>query len=119
MLQRRLFVVFLFRIIAKYEMKDKEDYDKDLVRIARIAKAMSHPARLMILQRLLSSECCYSGVITDELPIARSTLSQHLSELKESGLIHGTIESPKIRYCINEAVFKEASDLLHRFLNCC
>ena len=118
-MQRRLFVVLLFRIITKYEMKEKETYDKDLVRIARIAKAMSHPARLMILQRLLSSPCCYSGVITDELPIARSTLSQHLNELKDSGLIHGTIESPKIRYCINEEIWAEARELLHRFLNCC
>ena len=69
--------------------------------LAQFAKALSHPARVYIMEILSKQTCCYSGDITDEIPIARSTLSQHLKELKLAGLIQGSIEPPKIRYCIN------------------
>lgn len=69
--------------------------------IARFAKAMGHPARIAILQFLAKQETCYFGDIHEELPIAKATVSQHLKELKEAGLIQGNVEPPKVKYCIN------------------
>jgi ArsR family transcriptional regulator, arsenate/arsenite/antimonite-responsive transcriptional repressor len=80
-------------------------------KIARYAKAMGHPIRMYVLELLSRQSCCYSGDLTDELPIAKSTLSQHLKELKEAGLIQGEIEAPKIRYCLNKENWKEARSL--------
>ncbi|NLM93537.1 MAG: winged helix-turn-helix transcriptional regulator, partial [Bacteroidales bacterium] len=70
--------------------------------LALIAKALSHPARVYILKKLSGmNSCCYSGDLVDELPIGRSTLSQHLKELKYAGLIQGETEPPFIKYCLN------------------
>jgi len=85
-------------------------------RIARYAKAMGHPVRMYILEILSKQSCCYSGNLRDELPIAKSTLSQHLKELKAAGLIQGEIESPRIRYCINKENWKEVQQLFKQFL---
>ena len=85
-------------------------------RIARYAKAMGHPIRMYVLELLSKQSCCYSGDLTDELPIAKSTLSQHLKELKNAGLIQGEIESPKIKYCINKENWAEAQELFKAFL---
>jgi DNA-binding transcriptional ArsR family regulator len=82
---------------------------------ARYAKAMGHPVRMYVLELLQSQNCCYSGDLTEILPIAKSTLSQHLKELKEAGLIQGEIEAPKIRYCINKNNWKEAQSLFNEF----
>jgi predicted transcriptional regulator len=76
-------------------------YTKDQIDLARWAKALAHPVRVYIMQHLSKQSCCYSGDLAEDLPIARSTLSQHLKELKESGLIQGEINPPKIKYCIN------------------
>lgn len=70
--------------------------------IARLAKALSHPVRINILQMLASRACCYHGDISEVIPLAKSTLSQHLKELKDAGLIQGTITAPNIKYCINQ-----------------
>ncbi len=70
-------------------------------RLARYAKAMGHPIRMYVLQLLAKQSCCYSGDLSETLPIAKSTLSQHLKELKNAGLIQGEIEAPKIKYCLN------------------
>lgn len=86
-------------------------------RIARYAKAMSHPIRLYVLELLSNQNCCYSGDLTDVLPIAKSTLSQHLKELKSAGLIQGEIEAPRIRYCINRDNWNEARQLFNSFMN--
>ncbi|MCF8357575.1 MAG: metalloregulator ArsR/SmtB family transcription factor [Prolixibacteraceae bacterium] len=85
-------------------------------RAARYAKAMGHPVRMYVLELLSSQSCCYSGDLTEELPIAKSTLSQHLKELKEAGLIQGEIEAPKIKYCLNRENWKEAQFLFKQFL---
>jgi predicted transcriptional regulator len=77
-------------------------YTDQHIRLARIAKAMGHPARIMILELLSQQSCCYSGDMAEDLPIARSTLSQHLKELKDSGLIQGELTSPRIKYCLNQ-----------------
>ncbi len=81
-------------------MKDKP-YTVEQEQIARFAKAMGHPARMAILAFLANQESCFFGDIHEVLPIAKATVSQHLKELKEAGLIQGEIETPKVRYCIN------------------
>ena len=82
--------------------------------LARIAKALGHPIRVYVIEFLSKQTCCYSGDLTEALPIAKSTLSQHLKELKNAGLIQGEIEGTKIKYCLNQEnwelakrVFKE------------
>lgn len=81
------------KYISKYQDEDIE--------LARIAKAMGHPARLAILRHLASLETCRFTDISNELSLANSTVFQHLSELKKAGLIQGCIEPPKLQYCIN------------------
>ena len=85
-------------------------------RAARYAKAMGHPIRMYVLELLSNQSCCYSGDLSDDLPIAKSTLSQHLKELRDVGLIKGEIESPKIKYCLNQENWKEAQYLFKKFL---
>ncbi|HYX07925.1 MAG TPA: metalloregulator ArsR/SmtB family transcription factor [Bacteroidales bacterium] len=80
-------------------------------RLARYARAMGHPIRIYILELLTKQSCCYSGDLSEVLPIAKSTLSQHLKELKEAGLIQGEIEAPRIKYCINTENWEEAREL--------
>lgn len=82
-------------------------------RAARYAKALGHPIRLYIVKLLANQSCCYSGDLTEVLPIAKSTLSQHLKELKKAGLIQGEIEAPKIRYCLNRENWMDAKNLLN------
>jgi predicted transcriptional regulator len=94
----------------------KTPYTDDQVKLARFAKAMGHPARIKILEILSDRGCCYSGNIADEFPIALSTLSQHLKELKASGLIQGEINPPFIKYCINKENWHQAKQLFDSFL---
>jgi ArsR family transcriptional regulator len=97
---------------------NKEDVlTEDQKTIARFAKAMGHPIRMYVLEILSKQTCCYSGDLTEVLPIAKSTLSQHLKELKDAGLIQGEIEAPKIKYCLNQENWKLAQDLFKMFLN--
>lgn len=85
--------------------------------LALLMKALSHPVRVYILELLNRQSCCYSGDLAEELPIARSTLSQHLKELKKVGLIQGEINPPKIKYCINRARWQEMERLVLHFLS--
>lgn len=94
---------------------EKKTYTLEQEQIARFSKAMGHPARIAILEFLASQTCCFFGDIHDELPIAKATVSQHLKELKEAGLIQGTIEPPKVRYCINRENWKAAQILFNDF----
>jgi Predicted transcriptional regulators len=103
----------LFRNFTKYEMKT--NYTENQVKLARFAKALCHPARLRILEMLAGQNCCYSGNMATELPIALSTLSQHLKELKSAGLIQGEINPPKIKYCINRENWELARQLMNSF----
>lgn len=98
-------------------MKDKKvlPYSCEDKRIARFAKALAHPARVRILTLLSERNCCFSTNIADEFPIALSTLSQHLKELKSAGLIKGTIEPPRIRYCIERENWEEAARMFGLF----
>lgn len=87
----------------------------DQVKMARYAKALGHPTRVFILDLLSKQNCCYSGDLSEELMIAKSTLSQHLKELKDAGLIQGEIEAPRIKYCVNKENWAEAKLLLKDF----
>ena len=84
-------------------------------KMARYAKAMGHPIRIFVLELLSRQSCCYSGDLTEVLPIAKSTLSQHLKELKDAGLIQGEIKAPRIKYCLNKDNWEEAKVLLGLF----
>jgi DNA-binding transcriptional ArsR family regulator len=86
-------------------------------RAARYAKALGHPVRLYVMELLSKQSCCYSGDLSEELPIAKSTLSQHLKELKYAGLIQGEIELPRIKYCINRENWNEAQLLFKQFFS--
>lgn len=93
------------------------DYKADEIALARFAKALGHPARIAIMKHLASmTDCCFTDIL-HELPIAQSTVSQHLSELKDSGLIKGSIEPPKVKYCVNRENWKKAQELFYRFLD--
>ena len=83
--------------------------------LATIAKAIGHPARISILQLLVKANSCVCGYFVDELGLAQATISQHLKELKNAGLIQGTIEGTSICYCINPKVWKQYKDLFTRF----
>jgi DNA-binding transcriptional ArsR family regulator len=97
-------------------MKSEKIITIDQKKFARYAKAMGHPIRMYILEKLSKQSCCYSGDLSDVLPIAKSTLSQHLKELKNAGLIQGEIEAPKIRYCLNKENWAEARNFYKKFL---
>ena len=106
---------------------NKKDYTVDQEQIARFAKALGHPARIAILDFLARRDTCYFGDIHEELPIAKATVSQHLKELKDAGLIQWEIETPKVKYCINRENWKLAKEMFSKFFcnceckkdNCC
>ena len=96
-----------------------KEYTIDNEEIARFAKAMGHPARITILHFLASLDSCYFGEIHNELPIAKATVSQHLKELKDAGLIQGEIETPKVKYCINRENWEKAQTYFEVFFADC
>mgnify|MGYP003446276320 CR=1 FL=1 len=96
-----------------------KDYNVRQEQVARFAKAMGHPARIAILQFLAKRTTCYFGDIHEELPIAKATVSQHLKELKDAGLIQGELEAPKVRYCINQDNWQFAKVLFSEFFSDC
>lgn len=83
-------------------------FNNEQNRIAILAKAFAHPARVAIIQYLLQNKACIVGALVDVLPLSQSTISQHLKELKSSGIIKGEIEGPTICYCIDEKIWREA-----------
>lgn len=94
-------------------MKKTDYYSQEQVQTAKFAKAMAHPVRIAILQLLNTQSCCYHGDMAEELPIAKSTLSQHLNELKNAGLIIGDIKPPTVKYCINNQNWIKAKILFN------
>ena len=104
-----------FRKQQTGEIMSIRKYTEEQERLARFAKAMGHPARIAILQFLASQESCFFGDIHEELPIAKATVSQHLKELKEAGLIQGEIEAPKVKYCINKENWEAAKRMFAGF----
>ena len=86
-------------------------------RIANYAKALSHPARIAILQLLIKKQSCICGDIVDELPLSQSTVSQHLKELKAAGLIQGDIDGARVCYCIDPKEWKAAKERLDQLFD--
>lgn len=117
-MESRILFVVLRTTNKKERMKTKQ-YTKEQEQIARFAKAMGHPARMAILSFLAKQDSCFFGDIHEELPIAKATVSQHLKELKEAGLIQGEIETPKVRYCINRENWVLARNLFATFWKHC
>jgi ArsR family transcriptional regulator, arsenate/arsenite/antimonite-responsive transcriptional repressor len=98
-------------------ISEKKYYTDTQEKLARYSKALAHPVRIFILDFLADNidKCCYSGDMAEELPIARSTLSEHLNELKKAGLIQGEINPPFIKYCINKTNWEEAREMFKGF----
>ncbi len=92
-----------------------EAFTTELQNLARFAKVISHPARLAILQYLAETKTCISGDISDYIPLSRSTVSQHLKDLKELGLIHGEIDGLKINYCLCNSQIAKFKNMFDEF----
>ncbi|NTW26316.1 MAG: helix-turn-helix transcriptional regulator [Lentimicrobium sp.] len=96
-------------------MNKSEEFNKELKELAQFARVISHPARLAILQYLAETKTCISGDISDSLPLSRSTVSQHLKELRAIGLIHGEIDGLKINYCLCSSEINRYLELFGNF----
>jgi DNA-binding transcriptional ArsR family regulator len=96
-------------------MNKTETFDKQLQELSRFAKAISHPARVAILQYLAAAKTCISGDISDHIPLSRSTVSQHLKELRDIGLITGEIDGLKINYCLCTSEVEKYKSLFEEF----
>ncbi|MBT8318478.1 MAG: winged helix-turn-helix transcriptional regulator [Lutibacter sp.] len=91
------------------------NYLEETEALAKFAKALGHPTRIKILNYLENQSCCYTGDLLDVLPLAQSTISQHLKELKNAGLINGEVNPPKIKYCIHQENWQKAKTLFASF----
>ena len=108
----------MYLFLITFSNTSKSNYfTSEQEQTARFAKALGHPVRIAILQLLDNQTCCYHGDMAEELPIAKSTLSQHLNALKDAGLIQGELEPPKIRYCINQENWKTAKALFQQLFS--
>ena len=85
--------------------------------LAGLARALSHPARLEILEFLADSKVCISGDISDHIPLSRTTVSQHLKELKNIGLIKGSVDGTKINYCLQKSALDKMIEEFTNFFN--
>ena len=101
-------------------------YSETTEQTARFAKALAHPVRLAILKYLSNQSYCYTGDLLSVIPLAQSTISQHLKELKDAGLIIGEIETPKVKYCIDKGNWNIAKKLFKKLfeedfskISCC
>ncbi|OGS69225.1 MAG: transcriptional regulator [Flavobacteria bacterium RIFCSPLOWO2_12_FULL_35_11] len=94
-----------------------EKFTEEQNQIATIAKAFAHPARVAILQQLFKMNACICGDLVAEIGLAQPTISQHLKELKNLGLIKGNVEGTSVCYCINEEVWETSKELFTTFLN--
>jgi ArsR family transcriptional regulator len=94
-----------------------ELFTKEFQKRSELFKALGHPARLAILKYLADIKTCITGDIADELPLSRTTVNQHLKELKDAGLITGTTEGVKTCYCLNPEKIKELKEMSETFIN--
>ena len=94
-------------------MAKKELFDASLQKAAVYFKALAHPARLAIINYLIETGSCITGEISEELPLSRTTVSQHLKELKDCNLIQGTVEGTRVNYCINAEGLEDIVSTLH------
>lgn len=96
-------------------MNKSENFEESLQELAKFAKVISHPARLAILQYLAETKSCISGDISEYLPLSRTTVSQHLKELRDLGLIHGEIDGLKVNYCLCSSTIDRYMQLFDNF----
>lgn len=96
-------------------MIKSEVFDNELQELASFAKVISHPARLAILKYLAETKTCISGDISDQLPLSRTTVSQHLKELRDMGLIKGEIDGLKVNYCLCDTCIDQKLQLFESF----
>jgi len=94
-----------------------EEFKTKEIRLSRWAKALAHPARVAILKTLAQRNECICGEIVEVMPLAQATVSQHLKELKELGLIKGTVEGPSSCYCLNGETINELADDLNELFD--
>lgn len=92
-------------------------YNQDTEVLAKFAKALGHPTRIAILKHLENQSCCFTGDLVEVFPLAQSTISQHLKELKNAGLIQGELKPPKIKYCIHRDNWIKAKSLFQKFFD--
>ena len=92
-------------------------YQENTKALARFAKALGHPTRIAILKHLEKQSCCFTGDLVEVFPLAQSTISQHLKELKNAGLIQGELKPPKIKYCINQENWSKAKQHFKEFFD--
>jgi ArsR family transcriptional regulator len=107
-------------VILRYKGMGKSkttSFEAREIKLAALAKALAHPARIAIIKILAENNACVCGSIVDKLPLAQSTVSQHLAELKKVGLINGEIDGPSICYCIDKRAWREARQLLNSFVS--
>jgi DNA-binding transcriptional ArsR family regulator len=97
-------------------MNKSEIFESSLQELARFNKALSHPARLAIIKYLAEAKACISGDISDFIPLGRTTVSQHLKELRDMGLIKGEIDGLKINYCLNQCKIREYLKLFNDYV---
>lgn len=120
----------LNNVILRYNdtmgITKSELFKKRQNKVASLAKAFNHPARVAILEYLLSNQTCICNDLVNELPLSQSTITQHLKELKQIGIIKGEVEGPKVNYCIDEKVWEETRDIFINMFskyipknNCC
>jgi arsenate reductase (thioredoxin) len=98
-------------------MNKKDNFDKELQDLSQMARGLAHPARLAILRHIASQDSCVSGDISSHVPLSRSTVSQHLKELRDLGIIHGEIEGTTINYCLCSGTIAELSNAFAVFFS--
>src|SRR4026208_1648120 len=95
----------------------KDEFSKKENELSAFAKALSHPARIAILKTIAAKDTCICGEIVEVLPLAQSTVSQHLKELSKAGLIEGTVDGPKSCYCIDWKKFNQFAESFNTFFS--
>jgi len=93
------------------------EYSESTEELSKFAKALGHPTRIKILNYLEDQSCCFTGDLLEVIPLAQSTISQHLKELKDAGLIQGEVNPPKIKYCIHQENWEKAQLLFNNFFS--
>ena len=111
-------IVYLrYRIINAMAITKVSEFNTKERKIAALCKALAHPARIAIINFLIKKRECICSDVVNELPLSQSTVSQHLKELKNAGLISGDIDGPRVCYCIDQKRWHEAADIINMFLS--